>query len=97
MNESSFFGSSESRKEREENCLLLQKKIIHMSIGSIRKMYNIPQCCIELCDSQEEFDIIFKHLELKNFKQFSNLKENCNIFYMDHYTDINPQTCICHL
>ena len=92
---SSFFNDNKTVKERQYLSSITMKNILEASGGLIKQILSINECCIMKCESKNDFDLFFKHLNMFTpYQSFNDLKMVKNSFNFDHFKDINPQSAI---
>ena len=93
--EAKFFDCKSTLSDRFEKAQKTKQRILDLSLGKIRKIHTLNECCILQCKNNNDFLQYFKFLDLENADLcYEHLKENREKFDMTFFKAINPQTAI---
>lgn len=88
-----FESNSKEASQREINANTIRNKMLYLGKGIIKEIFLIRECCITNCHSIKDFEIFFKHIQLKK-NLFTIFDRFSTEFEMEKFKEIDPQNCI---
>ena len=93
--EAKFFNCKSTLSERCKKAEITKQKILNLSLGRIKKIHTLNECCILQCKNKNDFLQYFSFLDLDNTEVcYELLNENREKFDMTFFKAINPQNSI---